>query len=88
MCSSDLEAQQRIYDEIMRIAKKEQGRTVALAFHAAAIRLFFARILGISKDDLNNAIPFPYNASVSVVYFDGERLIPGEFSHMKHLTDI
>lgn len=80
--------QQRIYEEVMRLARLNRGKTVALTFHAAAIRTLWARVAGISLEELGTALPFPYNASVSVIYFDGEKLIPGEFSHMAHLTDI
>lgn len=85
---SAMELQARIYDEVLGIAKLNRGKTILLAFHAAAIRVLWARLLGLSKDQLNDSVNFPYNASVSVAYLDGDTLVPGIFSHMKHLTDI
>ena len=78
----------RISSEMLRIAKENSGKTVLVATHAAAIRSFFGRISGIPAEELASRLPFPSNASVTVVYFDGERLIPGEYSHDSHLIDL
>ena len=79
---------ERIYKEILRIARDNEGCTVLIGTHAAAARAFFGKTMCIAQDELADILPFPDNASVSVVYFDGERLIPGEYSHSNHLTDI
>ncbi len=78
----------RFYGKILDIARAHQGQTVIVAAHAAAIRCFWGKLAGLDPKDLAAAYPFPQNASVSVVYFDGERLIAGEYSHDKHLLDI
>lgn len=78
----------RIYNEIYRIAKENEGRHILIGCHAAAIRSFWGVIAGIRPENLAAELPFPENASVSVVYFDGERLIPGEYSHAAHLLDL
>lgn len=78
----------RIYSEIERIAKENVGKTVLIATHAAAIRSFWGKLCGMTADELSSACTFPYNASVSVVYFDGERLVSGEYSHSRHLLDL
>ena len=82
------ELAERIYNEIKTIAEENNGRTVLVAFHAAAIRSFFGKILNIPPENLANELWFPINASVSVVYYDGEKLIPGEYSHADHLGDM
>ena len=82
------ELAERIYNEIKTIAEENKGRTVLVAFHAAAIRSFFGKILNIPPENLANELWFPINASVSVVYYDGEKLIPGEYSHADHLGDM
>lgn len=69
----------RIKEEITRIASKHFGSTVIIACHAAAIRAFWGKITSTPAEDVAGKIPFPHNASVSTVYFDGERLLPGEF---------
>lgn len=78
----------RILNEMQRIAKENLNKTILVASHAAAIRSFFGKISEIPADELCARLPFPTNASVTVVYFDGERLIPGEYSHDSHLVDI
>lgn len=78
----------RVYSEIERIAKENEGATVLIATHAAAIRSFWGKLCGMTAEELSSSCPFPYNASVSVVYFDGEGLIPGEYSHFRHLIDL
>ena len=79
---------ERIYERIAEIARENMGKTVVLAFHAAAIRSFWSKITAQTGAEFNPDVPFPYNASVSVLYFDGENFMPGEFSHMVHLIDI
>lgn len=78
----------RIESAVLSIARANVGKTVLIACHAAAIRSFFGRISGIAPEELAGRLAFPTNASVSTVYFDGEKLIPGEYSHDGHLTDL
>jgi broad specificity phosphatase PhoE len=85
---SPLSVADRLFGKISEIARENEGKTVLIGCHAAAIRLFWGKISGIPFENLANAFPYPNNASVSVVYFDGERLIPGEYSHDAHLSDI
>ncbi len=82
------EVANRFYNKILDIARAHQGKTVIVAAHAAAIRCFWGKLTGTAPQDLATAFSFPQNASVSVVYFNGERLIAGEYSHDKHLLDI
>jgi broad specificity phosphatase PhoE len=82
------EVANRFYNKILDIARAHQGQTVIVAAHAAAIRCFWGKLAGLDPKDLAAAYPFPQNASVSVVYFDGESISAGEYSHDKHLLDI
>lgn len=82
------ELAERIYKEVYRIASENINKTVLIGSHAAAIRAFFGRISGILPQKLADTIPFPTNASVSVVNFDGERLLPGIYSYDEHLSDL
>ena len=79
---------ERIYSEVLRIASENKGRTVLIGCHAAAIRSFWGKITKTPPSLVADEIPFPTNASVSVVYYDGAQLIPGEYSHDVHLKDI
>lgn len=79
---------ERIFCEVKRIAEENRGRTVLIGCHAAAIRAFWGKITETKPSDLALAYPFPTNASVSVVYYDGANLIAGEYSHDVHLLNI
>lgn len=82
------EVAQRIYAELLRIAKENRGKRILVGLHAAAIRAFFGKIKEIPPCDLAAAFDFPTNASVSLAYFDGEKLLPGYYSYDEHLTDL
>ena len=77
---------ERICSEVKRIASENEGKTILITSHAAAIRSFWGKISGISPEDLNDAVPFPLNAAVSVVYYENGELIPGVYSYGEHLT--
>ena len=82
------DAGERFYKEIMHISTENIGKTVLIAAHAAVIRGFWSIISGISWKDIVKSFDFPSNASYSIVYFDGERLIPESYSNDAHLVDI
>ncbi len=85
---SVMHAAQRMYNVIIKIAKENKGKHILIGSHAAAIRAFWGKITDTDPKDLAAAYQYPDNASVSIVYFDGEKLIPGEYSHSAHLTDL
>ena len=78
----------RIYNEVLRIAKDNLGKTVLIGCHAAAIRSFWGKIMKMPPELLATEIQFPTNASISVVYYNGVDLIPGEYSHDKHILSL
>ena len=80
------EAAERFLGRLFEIARDNIGKTVLVTAHAAVIRASFAKASGIPADRVAKELPFPANASVSVLYFDGTRFIPGEYSHASHLT--
>ena len=82
------EVAERIHGELLKIAKENRGKRVLVGLHAAAIRAFFGKIKHIPGEELAAAFDFPTNASVSVVYFDGESLIPGFYSYDEHLAHL
>ncbi len=77
----------RINEALLDIARNNIGKTVLVAFHAAAIRAFWGRLVEEKGGD-HSDIGFPLNASVSVLYFDGNAFYPGEYSHADHLRDL
>ncbi len=78
----------RIKNEALRVAAENEGKTILVGCHAAAIRSLFGLLSGKEPAEINGVIDYPANASVSVVYFDGENLIPGEYSRSDHLEGI
>ncbi len=77
----------RMVAEVEKIASKHHGETVLIVSHAAAIRALWGKISGLAPELWAKNVPFPTNASYSVLKFDGERLIPGEYSCDAHLGD-
>ncbi len=78
----------RFYSAVRDIATKNEGKTVLIAAHAAVIRAFYARLLGIPPERIADEIPFPSNASYSIVSFDGTIFSPVEYSCDSHLADV
>ncbi len=66
---------------ITEIAKKNDGKTVAIFTHAAFIRSFFNYALGNGLDEMKN-IPWSTNASVSTVEYNN-----GTFKVLKYSED-
>lgn len=82
------EAAERFLGRLYEIANQNIGKTILVAAHAAVIRASFAKASGIPAERVAKELPFPANASVSVLYFDGERFVPGEYSHASHLLEL
>ena len=82
---SVLEAGERVYNEILRIAKENIGKTVLIVSHAAVIRAFWCKMCGVAPSDMAKAFPFPTNASFSTLKYNGSELVPGEFSCDDHI---
>ncbi len=78
----------RFYDEVMSIVERHKGECIVITAHAAVIRVFYAKVLGVPADKVVERVPFPDNASITTVYFDEEegKLVGGEFSHACHIS--
>ena len=81
-------AAERFFNALLGIAKQHEGECVLITAHAAVIRAFYAKLIGVAPERVTAEVDFPYNASVTTVYFDGECLVGGEFSHYSHLIGI
>lgn len=79
---------ERIYKEIERIAKENDGKTLILTCHAAAIRCFFGKVLGLDKERLSTELPFPENASYSTVTYENGRFSFVDYSRDEHLLGL
>lgn len=80
------EAGERFFSAVLEIARRHEGECVLITAHAAVIRAFYSIVAGIPWDKVAELTDFPYNASVTTVYFDGNTLLPGEYSHSAHLS--
>ena len=78
----------RIYGELERIANLHGDEAVVAVFHAAAIRAFWCKMLGIPKDEWAKSVEFPKNASYSVVEYENGRFFPLEYSCDGHLGEL
>lgn len=72
---SVLHLQERIYNELLKIAVENRGKTVCIGTHATPIRTFWAKINSMTKDEIKN-IPWATNASVTRVVYKDNRFIP------------
>ena len=81
------DAGERFCNELLRIARENIGKTVLVTAHAAVIRLSYARLLGCDHHEISAKLPFPTNASFSILYFDGERFFPDKYSLDEHVKD-
>ena len=77
----------RFYKEVLSIARRHLGQTILMTAHASVIRTFWGIISGVKPEELAGAIPFPLNASYSIAEYDGERIIPIEYSNADHMPE-
>ena len=82
------EAAARFETEVIRIAKENIGKTVLIAAHAAVIRGFWGKITKTPPELLATAYLYPTNASCSFVWYNGDELVPLEYSVDEHLSEI
>lgn len=81
-------AGERFLNELLAIAKENEGRTVLVAAHAAVIRLCWGRLLGYENHELGKRLPFSANASFSFLTYEDGRLIPERYSVDDHICGI
>ena len=73
------ELAERIFGALSAVAEENVGKTVLVAFHAAAIRSFYSKISGYTEDE-TNATLFPANASYTVVEYENGHFTPVAYS--------
>jgi len=82
-CVAD--AAERVYAEIKRIAEAHKGESVAVVFHAAAIRAFWCKMLGLPKDEWASKVDFSTNASYSIAEYENGEFFPVAYSCNEHI---
>ena len=81
-------AGERFYRQITEICDGKEGKTILICSHAAIIRSFWAIISGTVPERVSEEIPFPSNASYSILYFKNGKFEPSEYSIDSHLADV
>ena len=73
---------------LLLAAKEGEGTNVLLASHAAAIRALWGRISSLEPSTLGTTLPFPTNASYSIIEYKDGKLVPLKYSCDEHLCEI
>ena len=81
-----MEAGHRFLNTTISLAKKHPDETILMVSHAGIIRAMIGIVLGIRPEEYGEKLPFPSNASVQILDFDGERLSLVAFSLDKYLS--
>jgi broad specificity phosphatase PhoE len=76
------ELKTRVYNEIIKIAKENDGKTVVIATHATPIRTFISRCLSL------NDFSWVPNASVTVVEFKDNKFSIKKTGISEHLGEL
>lgn len=84
------EAAERFFNEILKIAGENDGKTVLVVSHSAVIRAFWYKISGYTEGNMAEKFDFMTNASYSTMTYDGDKLVPGHYFYDSHVppTDV
>ena len=85
---STIECGERFYNAMIKIVNENKGKTILVAAHGAVIRSFWAKISAIAPENIGKMLPYPTNASYSVVEFEDGDFTPIEFSVDEHLSTV
>ena len=85
---STVECGERFYRAMHKIVEDNIGKTILVAAHGAVIRSFWAKISNIAPEDIGATLPYPTNASYSVLEYENGIFTPLEFSKDKHLAGV
>ncbi len=77
----------RFYNAVKQIAEENKDRFVLIAAHAGVIRSFYGIVSKIAPEDLGTALPFPTNASYSVVRYEDGIFYPVIYSEDSALQE-
>lgn len=79
----------RFYDAVKEISAKNIGKTIVIVAHGGVIRAFWSIITKTPDEKVVEQIPFPSNASFSVLeYSADDDFTPIEYSHDSHLATV
>ena len=85
---SSIECGERFYRAMLEIVNDNPGKTILVAAHGAVIRSFWAKISAIMPEDIGAMLPYPTNASYSILEYSDGAFTPIEYSIDKHLAGV
>ena len=80
------DAGKRMYTKLIEIANKEDGK-VLIVSHGGVIRALWCYAQDVEPSEWASFVPFPSNASASIMKFDGEKLIPVKYSFDDYIAE-
>ena len=83
---SVMELANRVYNEVLKIAKTEMGKSVLIGTHATPLRALIAKIGGGSFEKMDTTPWFP-NCGIFKISFDGEKFTVLESCITEHLKE-
>lgn len=85
---SFVEVQERVYSAIKRIAKENDGKTIAIYSHGTAIQAFISKIKNIDLSRIREDLPYATNASVTTLIYDNGKFTIEKYSQDEFLGDL
>lgn len=82
------EGAERIFKALSEIGEAHNGETVAVVFHAGVLRSFWAKMTELPREKWASGVPFPQNASYSIVEYENGRFTPIKYSVSEHLSGL
>ncbi len=76
--------QKRVFAEITKIAKENDGKTICIGTHATPIRVFAAKCAKKSKENMKD-IPWAVNASISIFEYENGEFKNLVYNYSEHL---
>ena len=77
---------ERVYPAFKTLAEENQGKTLCVAAHGMVIRVFVAKLMGISMEELDT-LPWAPNASVTAVEYENGAFRVVEHGYSAHLKE-
>ncbi|MBQ7363120.1 MAG: histidine phosphatase family protein [Clostridia bacterium] len=85
---SVIEAGERFASAVKSIAEENRDKTILITSHAAVIRSFYCKISGFLPNEYSAKLPFPSNASYSVVEYENGAFHPISYSNDAHMGSL
>ena len=79
--------QKRVYEEITKIAKENNGKKICIGTHSTPIRTFIAKCMSDSLEEIKK-IKWVANASLTVFEFSDNKFVQKEFNYTEHLEGL